>query len=353
MTSLPRPADLVIPDLPEEEQPFVADPALGDGRFHNPWGVRNDKRFADILRWKVTTRNPFAEDKRRRPALPVAERPAEAWEDLDGEARVQWLGHATVLAQLDGVTFLVDPVLGAAGVVPRLAAAPLGVDALPRVDAVLISHGHRDHLDRRSLDALARRFPEALFLVPLGLASALPRSCARVVELGWWQEVALRGVRFTFVPSQHWHMRTPFDRERALWGGWHAAGSRSLYHSGDTGYFGGFRTIGRVLGAPDVAVLPLGAYEPRWFMETQHMSPEGSVQAFLDLGARHFLGMHWGTFDLTDEPVDHGAFTLLPEIAAARGLPEERVHVLAHGGALGFAHPDAARVVEPARVPSP
>ena len=253
-----------------------------------------------------------------------------------------------MLAELDGVTFLIDPVLGPAGVVPRLAAAPLKITELPPVDVVLLSHGHRDHLDRKSLDAVGRQFPEALFLVPLGQAVSLPKSCQRVVELSWWQQVDIDGVRFTFVPSQHWHMRTPFDREKALWGGWHVAGSRSLYHSGDTGYFGGFRTIGDVLGAPDVAVLPLGAYEPRWFMGTQHMSPEDSVQAFLDLGAGHFLGMHWGTFDLTDEPVDHGAFTLLPEIAASRALPAERVHVLAHGGVIGFTDPEEVEVSGPA-----
>lgn len=349
MSVMHQPVDVDLPAVPEAERPFLADPALGDGRFHNPWGVRNDRGFSDILRWKLTSSNPFAQEKRRRPSLPVADRPAELWQGLSEEARVQWLGHASVLAEVDGVRFLVDPLFGAAGVVPRLASAPLTVSELLRVDAVLLSHGHRDHLDARSLDALARRFEEALFLVPRGLGSALPRSCRRVRELSWWQQVDLRGVRFTFVPSQHWHMRTPFDRERALWGGWHAAGaSRSLYHSGDTGYFGGFRTIRRVLGAPDVAVLPLGAYEPRWFMEAQHMSPEGSVQAFLDLGARHFLGMHWGTFDLTDEPVDHGAFTLLPELAGARGLAPERVHVLAHGGALGFARPEAVEVREPA-----
>ena len=223
-----------------------------------------------------------------------------------------------------------------------------GFCGLPRIDVVLVSHGHYDHLDRASLAAVARCWPEAVFAVPLGQERSLPRVCQRVIRLGWWQSLTVRGVQFTLTPAQHWHRRGPFDQDRALWGGWHLRGSRSVFHSGDTGYFEGFRTIARVLGAPDIAVLPLGAYEPRWFMAEQHMSPEDSLQAFVDLGARAFMGMHWGTFDLTDEPADHGAFTLLPEIAAARGLSRDRLHVLGHGGALGFGGEVEARGAAPA-----
>ncbi len=340
MSNMPPVVDVDLPVLPEEHAPYLATPATGDGRFHNPWGARNEHGFSEVLSWKLGQKNPFAAEKKTAPELPIASDPAGRWAALPEGARVQWLGHASILGEIDGVGFLIDPLLGAAGVVPRMAAAPYRVSELPEVRVILLSHGHRDHLDRRSLGALGKRFPDALFVVPLGQGVALPKACRRVVELDWWQQVEVDGVRFTFVPSQHWHQRTLFDREKALWGGWHVAGSRSLYHSGDTGYFGGFRTIGAALGAPDIAVLPLGAYEPRWFMGAQHMSPEDSVQAFLDLGARHFLGMHWGTFDLTDEPADHGAFTLLPEIAAHRELDPGRVHVVGHGGALGFTDPD-------------
>lgn len=340
---IPTPFAIALPsDILEEEAAFFADPSLPGGRFGNPWGAVNDKGLMDVLRWRLSARDSaFRAAKRQQaPSLPVASDPAGRWSSLPAGARVQWLGHATILVELDGLTFLVDPLFGRAGpVVPRAVPAPRLPDSLPRIDAVLVSHGHYDHLDRPSLAAVAERWPEALFVVPQGQAASLPARCRRVVSLTWWQAVRLEGVQITLVPAQHWHRRGAFDQDRALWGGWHLQGTRSLYHSGDTGYFGGFRAIQRALGAVDVAVLPLGAYEPRWFMGMQHMSPEDSLQAWHDLGAQHFVGMHWGTYDLTDEPLDHGAFTLLPQIAAARDLPLDRLHILAHGGALGFLDP--------------
>lgn len=338
---VPAPVAVPLPPVPADEADFVASPVVAPGRYANPWGASNDKGLADVFRWKVSSDNPFAGEKRSRPPhLPVASDPAGRWAALEAGARVQWLGHASVLVELDGVNLLIDPLFGAAGPgVGRFVPPPRLPADLPRIDAVLLSHGHYDHMDRKSLAAIARACPEGLFVVAEGLARSLPSDCRAVVSLRWWQQVDLRGVAITLVPAQHWHRRGPFDQDRALWGGWHLQGSRSVYHSGDTGYFGGFRTIGRVLGPPDVAVLPLGAYEPRWFMGMQHMSPEDSLRAFEDLGAGHFLAMHWGTFDLTDEPLDHGAFTLLPEIAAARGLDRGRLHVMAHGGALGFVDP--------------
>ena len=319
-----------------------ASPVQGGGRFGNPWGAANDKGFADVLRWRMSGESPLRAEKRtRKPSLPVASDPAGRWAALPEGARVQWLGHASILVELDGATFLVDPLFGRAGPVPRAVAPPRLPDTLPRIDGVLLSHGHYDHLDRASLDAVARRWPEALFVVPRGQEVSLPRRCRRVVSLLWWEAIAVAGVQITLVPAQHWHRRGVFDQDRALWGGWHLQGTRSLYHSGDTGYFGGFKAIARALGGVDVAVLPLGAYEPRWFMAGQHMSPEDSLQAWVDLEARQFVGMHWGTYDLTDEPLDHGPLSLLPEIAAARGREVARLHVLAHGGALGFVDPDA------------
>ena len=321
-------ADQLSPDLAA----FVASPQTADG-FHNPWGGARVNGFGDVLKWQLG-RNRFQKEKRAHtPRLPTVDA-GDAWSALPEGARLQWLGHAAVRVQIDGLQVVVDPTFGRVGPGPGMARAvpaPLPPEALGRVDVVALTHGHYDHLDTRSLSALHRINPDAMFAVPLGLEGAMPRG-ATVVAFDWWQSLTVAGVEICFVPAQHWHRRGLGDTNKALWGGWVIGGR--VFHSGDTGYFGGFEAIGRVFPRLDAAVLPLGAYEPRWFMGPQHMPPEASVQAKQDLGARWLVGMHWGTFDLTDEPLDHGAFTLLPEALDARGVPREDAIVLAHGGAV-------------------
>jgi len=334
---LPPVIDTPVPDPVRSGQPaFFADHRDGDG-FFNPWHRLPVKTPGELWKWQSAT-NPFRAAKATPPAVEREADPLGALDALDAQGRLMWLGHASLLVEVDGVRVLVDPVFGSASpVVPRKVPAPVLPGALPPVDVVVVTHGHYDHLDRPSLRALGRRFgTDVLFVAPLGLGRSLPRACRRVVELDWWQQVQVRGVGVHLVPAQHWHRRSPFDTNRVLWGGCVIAGSRSVYHSGDTGFCQGFSVIGQVFPSLDAAVLPLGAYEPRWFMGTQHMNPAESVQGFVDLGARHFVGMHWGTFDLTDEPLDHGARTLLPELVSERGLDPDRVHVLPHGGSLGL-----------------
>jgi L-ascorbate metabolism protein UlaG (beta-lactamase superfamily) len=193
----------------------------------------------------------------------------------------------------------------------------------------VISHNHYDHLDAFTVDTL----PDSVeWYVPLGLGEWFrERGRSRVVELDWW-ETARRGRwEITCLPSQHWSRRGLTDMHESLWCSWLLdSGDHRYYFAGDTGYFHGFREFGRRFGPIDVAMLPIGAYEPRWFMKYQHMDPAEAYQAFIDLGARFLLPMHWGTFDLTDEPVD------LPPRELARVLQErngdaERVRTLAIG----------------------
>ena len=333
--SVPSPFTVSTAAVGPEAAPFLA-PLEADGRFGNPWGVGLDKGLLDVLRWRLLAPDPLRAAKRGAPPAPAHADPSAAWAAQGDGPAVQWLGHASLRVRIDGVTLLIDPVFGRAGpVVPRLVAAPLLPDALGPVDAVVVTHGHFDHLDVPSLRALAARHGRALpVILPRGLGAALPPDAGQPIECTWWQGVRIGAVEAVLVPAQHWHRRGPFDTNRALWGGVVLRGSRSVYHSGDTGYFGGFATIGQVFPGLDLAVLPLGAWAPRWFMAPQHMDPAGTVQAFRDLGARRFLGMHWGTFDLTDEPPCHGPAEELPRALDALEVPHSRACLLPIGGAL-------------------
>jgi L-ascorbate metabolism protein UlaG (beta-lactamase superfamily) len=184
-------------------------------------------------------------------------------------------------------------------------------------------------MDGPTLQRLPR---DATYVVPQGLGPWFRRAGKeKVFETDWWQTIEVGGVAITLVPAQHWSRRSVFDEDRSLWGGFvYAAGGLRVYHSGDTAYFSGFRQIGERLGPLDAALLPIGAYEPRWFMKGMHMNPADAVQAFIDLRARRFVAMHWGTFQLTDEPLDEPP-RLLRALWQERGLPAQELLIPAIG----------------------
>jgi L-ascorbate metabolism protein UlaG (beta-lactamase superfamily) len=188
------------------------------------------------------------------------------------------------------------------GVIPRQAPPGVALADTPPLDVVLVSHNHYDHLD---LPTLTRIGPRAKYIVPLGNAAVLRGAGLRdVVELDWWDTWRDGDLSVTLVPARHWSMRAPWDRNDGLWGGWVVRGPEGVaYHSGDTARFDGFAEIGARCGPIDWAMLPIGAYEPRWFMEPQHMNPDDALAAYRALGAARFVAMHWGTFKLTDEPL--------------------------------------------------
>jgi L-ascorbate metabolism protein UlaG (beta-lactamase superfamily) len=179
---------------------------------------------------------------------------------------------------------------------------------------------------------LRRLGPSVTYFVPRGLGQWFKRSgLSRVTEMDWWQTEKIGSLTVTFVPAQHWSRRGLWDVNETLWGGFVIeGGGRRVYHSGDTAYFSGFRQIGERCGPLDAAMLPIGAYEPRWFMKTQHMNPEDALQAYLDLGAKRFMAMHWGTFKLTDEPLDEPP-QLLRRLWAERGLDPAALSIPAVG----------------------
>jgi N-acyl-phosphatidylethanolamine-hydrolysing phospholipase D len=227
---------------------------------------------------------------------------------MSRDPSLTWIGHSSFLVKLDGVTFLTDPMFSQRAspfsfMGPRRMVAPgVPLEKLPAIDFVLQSHDHYDHLDRSTVEYLVQR--GAQFVVPLGLAEWIRSVGGRATELDWWQEIELDGLRISSVPAQHFSARTLWDRQRRLWCGWTVTGpSRRFYFAGDTGYSKQFTEIGRRLGPFDLAALPIGAYLPSEMMHDVHVTPEEALQVAQDVRARRVVAMHFGTFDLTDEPV--------------------------------------------------
>jgi len=230
---------------------------------------------------------------------------------------VTFIGHATFLIQTQTATIITDPVFadhaGPFGLLgPRRVGRPgIAFERLPPVSLILLSHNHYDHCDTHALRKLAQRFDPGV-VAPLGNASLLRSvGLGRVEELDWWNEASVAGVPVTLTPAHHFSARTPFDRNRALWGGFVITiGARRIYFAGDTGYTAAFKDIYERFGSVDLALLPIGAYEPRWFMQSIHMNPAEAVQAHLDLRAHTSVAMHFGTFQLTPEGIDEPVHAL-------------------------------------------
>lgn len=324
---------------------------LQDGSgFRNPWpeaaAYRQDS--GSFLRWRMDRLRNGIPPTPPPSAFPFASPEiAEPWAQT-GELRVSWVGHATFLVQLPGFSVLTDPIWSRrASPVPwagpsRIVPAAFDFDRLPdRLHAVVISHDHYDHLDRPTVRRLVRRYGGGTtWIAPLGHGEWLRRRGAdRVIELDWWEEAELQGdagvVRATALPARHWCARSPMGSRR-LWASWALRGDAggSVYFAGDSGYFPGYSEIGERAGPFDVALMPIGAYRPRWFMERAHMNPEDAVRAYTELGATGvFVPMHWGTFRLADEaPLEPPELTR--QAWAEAGLPAEHLRILRHGETL-------------------
>jgi N-acyl-phosphatidylethanolamine-hydrolysing phospholipase D len=301
-------------------------------RHHRRNGFQNNhiefagKSLGDVLRWKWNAsrqglpKPPTTPIPQVAPDLVFIETNAKAGNAM--QPAITWVGHATVLAQLGGLSMLTDPIfseraspLGFAG--PKRHQPPgLPIGSLPHIDLVVVSHNHYDHLDAPSIQALNRQAGgPPVFVVPLGLKAWMAdHGVHGAIELDWWDEHRVGEVDVALVPAQHWSARGISDRMKTLWGGFAVfAPDAHLFFAGDTGYSRDFvdirtryadRQNDAAGGGFDIALIPIGAYEPRWFMADQHVNAHEAVKIHRDLNAKRSLGLHWGTFELTDESLD-------------------------------------------------
>jgi N-acyl-phosphatidylethanolamine-hydrolysing phospholipase D len=315
------------------------------GGFRNPWPNAQMHGFLDFLKWSLI-------ERRRNPRRPdpdprVFVRVAPAYIVPRGAPDlfiITWIGHTSFLIQIGGLNVLTDPVwsdraspVQFAG--PKRWVPPaVNFDQLPPIDAVILSHDHYDHLDSSTVSRLAERYPAAMWYAPLGVGDFLRRRGARdIVERDWWEETAIGDLRLTCLPAQHFSGRTLGARNRTLWCGWALRTSnRSLFFAGDTALHPDFGSIAARCGPFDVAILPIGAYEPRWFMGSVHMNPEDCIDAVEQLRTgQHGAGLvmvaaHWGTFKLTDEPMDEPPARMRDRWRAA-GRDDDDLWIMRHG----------------------
>ncbi len=319
------------------------------GGFRNPWPADESRGLGSVALWmaqrlarRLTGRSrPQPRPDAFRRAVPRVAQPRAARHQL----LATWVGHSTFLLQMGGLNILTDPMWGAraspvAFAGPRRWIPPgITLEMLPPIDLVLQSHNHYDHLDRRTVEWLARHHSAARWLVPLGVGALVQRyGAADVTQLDWWETASVGDLEISATPARHFSARGIRDRDATLWCGWALRwAERRAFFAGDTGLHPEFAAVARRLGPFDLMMLPIGAYDPRWFMKPVHMSPEEAAEACLvmravqPLGHRSVMaGMHWGTFKLTDEPLNEPPVRM----AAAwsrHGLPVDDLWIPAHG----------------------
>lgn len=310
---------------------------------HTPEGFQNvppthKKSYKNMVEWrrqrkKMGIKTPVFDHE----PLPKIKTDLEA-AIHSPQPTVTWVGHATLLLQINGKVILTDPQfsdraspVNFAGP-KRYMSVPFTIHDLPQLDYVLISHDHYDHLDDGTVRQIAIKFPNAIFFSPLGYKHWLSkRGVKNIFEMDWWDEREIESFKFICSPVQHWTKRTLWDNDRKLWSGWSVlAPNFKFFFAGDTGYADHFKKIGEKYGPFDLAAIPIGAYEPRWFMKESHVNPEEAVKVHQDLRAKHSIGIHWGTFILTDEPYDQPPKDLASAMKAAN-LKPETFWVFTHG----------------------
>jgi N-acyl-phosphatidylethanolamine-hydrolysing phospholipase D len=314
-----------------------------EGGFRNPWPRAEQHGFGDFLKWVVERRR----NRRPDPDPSVFTRVESQFvvpRATPEELTLTWIGHTSFLIQIGGRNLLIDPVWSERASPVQFAGpkrwVPPGVafDRLPPIDIVVLSHDHYDHLDAGTVSRIAARYPAVSWFAPLGVGAFLRQRGARdVVERDWWQDADAGPIHLTCVPAQHFSGRSLGRRDRTLWCGWTIrSGRHAVLFGGDTALHPAFGEIAARTGPFDLAIMPIGAYDPRWFMGAVHMDPEDCMKAVNDLNAEQIgkrltlVAAHWGTFKLTDEPMDEPPVRMRNAWRAS-GLNASQLWVMQHG----------------------
>lgn len=273
------------------------------GNFVNLYQPFEDS-FSDLLKWQLSN-NPFKEAKKSEFRRLTKEFDPSILES--GEDYLIWLGHASYLIQVNGIVLLIDPFLEKNTFLKRESPEVLQVDDLPKIDYLMLSHNHRDHIDKATIQKLLKLQSGVQVLTGLGVGEVIDKwgEFGDIQEAGWFQRynTGLDDLQIVYVPSRHWSRRWLWDLNENLWGGfWIQTEEKSIYFMGDSGFGPHFEDIRQVMGKPDYCLMGVGAFRPEWFMNQAHISPMDAIEAFNSLGGSYFIPMHYGTFDLSDEP---------------------------------------------------
>lgn len=306
-------------------------------RYHNVDNVNTDKTLKEFRQWREERRRKKKDYSYIIPNTPPR---LSYLSENRLESTITWIGHSTFFLQYEGMNIITDPIWARRlGFEKRLGQPGIPLSDVPPIDLILISHSHYDHLHIASIRKLYRA--GTTLVVPVGLKrKMLRKGFHNCVEMEWWQEIKLGKIKLSFVPTQHWTRRTPWDTNTSHWGGYvlepadsrNQRSSPNLYFAGDSGYFPGFKEIGSRYKI-DIALMPIGAYEPEWFMTSQHVNPEEAIQAFLDVGAETMIPMHYGTFRLADDTARE-ALDRMESARVKHAISEERIRTLGYGETL-------------------
>lgn len=306
-------------------------------RYNNVGNVNTNKTFKELRQWRNERRRKKKDNSYVVPNLPPR---LSYLSENRVETTITWIGHSTFLLQYEGMNIITDPVWAKRlGLDKRIGSPGIPLSEVPPIDLILISHSHYDHLHMASIRKLYRA--GTTIVVPAGLKRKMLHcgfQCC--IEMEWWQQITIGRLKLSFVPTQHWTRRTLWDTNTSHWGGYilepadpeNDKQPRGLYFAGDSGYFPGFKEIGSRYKI-HIALIPIGAYEPEWFMSSQHVTPEEAIQAFLDVGAETMIPMHYGSYRLADDTARE-ALDRMENARDQQGISKERIRTLSHGETL-------------------